>query len=99
MDNTYMWLDNVLHVHTLKTHKDMTTGIERYKQELRDYVAWTNSLQVPRGMGAMQALDNNQWDKCQNWNSKLIGMEDALGLTKEQIKEIEIECGVKQSTI
>ena len=44
----------------------------------------------------MMALDNYDWDKVREWNSKLKGMEEMLELTPEQITEHEIEAGIKQ---
>jgi len=73
-------------------------GIEKYKQELRNYAEWVNSLNVPVGMAAIEALDNGDWEKIQSWNSKLQGVEEALCLSAGDIKEIELECGIKQNS-
>ncbi len=74
----------------------MEQPIDKYKQELLLYKEWADSLKVPKGMSAMEALGSSDYAKAQRWNAKLQGMESVLGLSDKEIKAVEIECGIKQ---
>jgi hypothetical protein len=73
-------------------------GIERYKTELREYVAWTSGRKIAYGCGASALHWGAQdYERITSLSDKLKGMEEALGLTRPEIDRIGGECGVERA--
>jgi len=69
--------------------------ISSYKKELADYKKWVDSLGLRPTDNPMAILDTGDWNKIQSWNEKIIGMEEVLGLTKEEVRQFCLEAGIK----
>jgi len=75
----------------MKSQKQM---IEDYEEELRNYDKWICLLVkeyncTKKTLRPMEMLDNSDYNKIMQWNSKISGMEQVLGLTQEETKKYE----------
>lgn len=75
-------------------------GLEVYKEELKKYVEWTEGRKKLYGRTShpMESWKNDDYNKITAWNRELVGMERVLGLSKEEVARIGIECGFEQPT-
>ena len=67
-----------------------------YKQELIDYLEWFEPLKQnltkllgrePNGEDIESYFDKPDHRKCMEWSKKLSGMEQVLGMTKEETEQ------------
>ena len=84
--------------------KNVQEGLEKYKQVLREYVAWTNELarryDASHGKGNWSPMANwggTDFAELQSRNVQLEAMVEVLGLTGEEEAAIDKECGIKTS--
>lgn len=75
-------------------------GVEAYKAEVREYVSWVDETRAANKMkpedSAFDRFDKIEWAKALEWNAKMAGMVKALGLTENEVKALDAECGVKE---
>ena len=70
-------------------------GIEAYKQEVKKYLEWMKENGYDQYTSEkIMSLGNSEYNKLTNWNAKMKGMTEALGLTKEEVDIMDAECGV-----
>ncbi len=74
-------------------------GVEAYETELRKYVNWTNQLKLMHGshFNPMAHLSNQEYAQLNVWGARLKGMEEALGLTEQEILIIGARNGVSKA--
>ncbi len=79
-------------------------GVEKYKAELLEYVAWRSECEKyysERGYGpclhTISAWLNNDRLRLLSWLETLDGMKKALGLTEEEVAQLDKEFGVKRA--
>jgi len=75
----------------MKSQKQM---LEDYEEELRNYDKWICLLAkdyncTKKTLRPMEMLGSGDYEKIMQWNSKISGMEQVLGLTQEEAKKYE----------
>jgi hypothetical protein len=72
-------------------------ALEVYKKELKAYKEWTDEKKKFYGENSspMELWDNFDYDKINEWNEKINGMEKLLGLSKKEIDKFCEEIGIK----
>lgn len=82
--------------------KTVQEGLEKYKEKLRAYKAWTDPMVVRYD----KIFGKGNWSPMANWggadyakilkyNAELNAMIEVLDLKKEEETAIEKECGIK----
>jgi hypothetical protein len=72
---------------------DIKEGLNVYKKEVSDYLIWVKTLGLEEGDVPMAALDNHNWGKMLEWNAKMKGMAEALGLKEMEVTIIDMVLG------
>ena len=69
--------------------KRISTGVVRYKRELRGYVEFSESLGILEDReGGLPRVSEKDMVKLNAWNLRLKGMEEGLGMTENDKREI-----------
>jgi len=74
--------------------KTVEEGIEKYKNESREYMEWLKALGEKLKTPISEIIPylrftHDELKKAEKWTAKLNGMQEALGLTEEEDKEIQ----------
>ena len=72
-------------------------ALDRYKKELIAYKKWTDEKKKIYGekSSPIGMWDTADYNRVNEWNEKINGMEKVLGLSKKEIKDFCIEVGMK----
>lgn len=78
-------------------------GLEKYKLELAEYKVFSDQLYADylRLHGRMSDIDlfislsTQDERQLTEWNKKITGMEEALGLTKPEVDQICLQVGIR----
>jgi hypothetical protein len=72
---------------------------QAYVDSFTKFVAWRNELKeafksADRKFDLLD-LGKGDWEKYKTWGTQLVGMEKTLGLTPEEVLEIELKLGFR----
>ncbi len=68
-----------------------------YKNELKSYKLWCDSIGLKPHHNPIAALNNRDWQLIQSKNAAITAMEVILGLTEREIVEYSIGAGMHVS--
>ena len=71
-----------------------------YINHFTEYIKWLDEFkriakENGKKFNPMEHLSRSDWEKYNNWGIKLVGMEQALGMTPTEVQEVETKLGWK----
>lgn len=69
-------------------------GLKAYKEKVKKYLAFYEGLGLKKDDDPRAVLDTHNWNLLLEWNNKMDGMVEALGLSEDEMKSIDASLGV-----
>lgn len=76
--------------------KSVESALAEYKEQVKLYTSWLEGLKGIHGSryASPAVMGSQDYDKMVMWGARLAGWEEALGLTKQEIAQINRELGI-----